>query len=261
MMKQILLASLIILGGTACQTGSQNEAETATPSEAEAPVAISSVAGCYEFSENNSKVLAQLEVVQDSVKGRLRYDFYEKDDNDGEFVGTLRGDTLLGVYTFSSEGQQSQREVAFLWQEDRLLEGYGNLQFDNEVQRFEATDALTFGQGVILTKTECNEDMMGCLIDFGFRWSAVRSACVLPAQSGTQLRPLAESGKQEKTASLIFSDDQQRAEGFLPNQPESIILKRTGEEGAHSWVQGSYALFPWKGYVLQYENTFIYGGA
>lgn len=260
-MKQTLLASLIIFGGAACQTGSQNEAETTTPSEAEASTAVSAVAGCYEFSENNSQVLAQLEVVRDSIKGRLRYDFYEKDDNDGEFAGTMRGDTLFGVYTFSSEGQQSQREVAFLWQEDRLLEGYGNPQFDNEVQRFEAPDQINFGQGVILTKTECNEDLMGCLIDFGFRWSAVLSACILPAQSGTQLRPLATSGKQEKTASLIFSDDQQQAEVFLPDQPESIVLKRTGEEGAHSWVQGSYALFPWKGYVLQYEDTSIYGGA
>ena len=174
-MKQIPLLFLMALGGVSCQTASRNEAEPATATEAEPPTSATSVAGCYEFSQNNSKVLAHLEVVQDSVKGRLRYDFYEKDDNDGEFAGTLRGDTLIGMYTFLSEGQLSKREVAFLWQENRLLEGYGNPQFDNGIQRFEATDKLTFGQGVILTKTECNGDTMGCLIDVGFRWFAIRS--------------------------------------------------------------------------------------
>ena len=176
LMYATFLCSLLI---TACQPSSTSQ-ETAT--------AASSVAGCYAFEQNNSRVVAHLEVVEDSVKGRLRYDFYEKDDNEGEFAGTMRGDTLLGIYTFYSEGQESQREVAFLRQGESLVEGYGNVQSKNGVPRFEAVDQLTFGQGVVLTKTECNEDIMGCLIEWGFRWSAIRDTCLVPAQSGTPLK-------------------------------------------------------------------------
>lgn len=142
-MKLIYITSLFFLLMTACQPNSST-------------TSASSIAGCYAFEQNNSRVTAQLEAVEDSVKGSLRYDFYEKDDNEGEFAGTMRGDTLLGVYTFYSEGQMSQREVAFLRQGDRLTEGYGNAQPKNGVQRFDAVDQLTFGEGVVLTKTECN---------------------------------------------------------------------------------------------------------
>ena len=147
-MKLIYVTSLFFLLMTACQPNSST-----TPA--------SFIAGCYTFEQNNSRVTAQLEVVEDSVKGSLQYDFYEKDDNEGEFAGTMRGDTLLGVYTFYSEGQMSQREVAFLRQGDRLVEGYGNAQPKNGVQRFDAVDQLTFGEGVVLTKTECNGNAMG----------------------------------------------------------------------------------------------------
>ena len=147
-MKLIYVTSLFFLLMTACQPGSRNAQETTTTE--------SSITGCYAFEQNNSRVIAQLEVVEDSVQGRLRYDFYEKDDNEGEFAGTMRGDTLLGVYTFYSEGQKSQREVAFLRQGDSLVEGYGNAQPKDGVQRFDAVDELSFGQGVVLTKTECN---------------------------------------------------------------------------------------------------------
>ncbi len=248
-MKLTYVTIALFLLTTACQPSATTQETTA-----------SSVAGCYAFEQNNSRVTAQLEAAEDSVKGRLRYDFYEKDDNEGEFAGTMRGDTLLGVYTFYSEGQPSKREVAFLRQGDRLVEGYGNSQFKNGVQRFDAPNQLTFGQGVVLTKTECNEDAMGCLIDLGFRWSAIRDTCVVPAQSGTPLRALASAEQAQPAAFLLFSSDQQQAEVFLPDEPDALTLKRTGEEGAHAWVQGDYRLFPWKGYVLQYQGTAVYAG-
>ena len=90
------------------------------------------------------------------MQGRLRYDFYEKDDNEASLLERRRGDTLVGVYTFYSEGQKSKREVAFLRQGDSLVEGYGNAQPKDGVQRFDAVDELSFGQGVVLTKTEYN---------------------------------------------------------------------------------------------------------
>ncbi len=156
-MKQLLLVTLIAVFGVSCRTRSHQETAT--------NAADTSVAGCYAFDQNNSQVTASLEVVQDSVKGRLHYDFYEKDDNAGQFAGTMHGDTLFGVCTFYSEGQQSKREVAFLVKEDQLLEGYGDTRFDHNIQRFEATDQLNFGQGVVLTKTECNKDSTGYLTD------------------------------------------------------------------------------------------------
>ena len=141
-MKPIYPAALFLLA-TAC---------TSTPRETAA-----AVAGCYIYAENNSRVAAELETNDQTVEGTLTYDLYQKDRNQGTFNGILRGDTLIGVYTFQSEGTMSQREVAFLWRGEQLSEGYGASRVVDDVQRFVNTAHLTFGQGIVLDKTNCND--------------------------------------------------------------------------------------------------------
>ena len=143
-MKRIYPATLLLLLlATAC---------TSKPQETAA-----AVAGCYAYAENNSRIAADFKTRDQTVEGTLTYDLYEKDRNQGTFNGVLRGDTLIGVYTFQSEGQTSQREVAFLQRGTQLSEGYGESKSVDGVQRFVTTAGLTFGQGIVLDKTDCTD--------------------------------------------------------------------------------------------------------
>ncbi|WP_420457823.1 hypothetical protein [Neolewinella sp.] len=141
-MKPIYPFALYVLA-TAC---------TSTPQKTGA-----AVAGCYTYAENNSRVAAELETHDQTVEGTLTYDLYQKDRNQGTFNGILHGDTLIGVYTFQSEGRTSKREVAFLRQGEQLREGYGDSDLVGDVQRFSSPNELVFGQGVVLARVPCED--------------------------------------------------------------------------------------------------------
>lgn len=61
------------------------------------------------------------------LAGKLIYNFYEKDKNEGTLIGELKGDTLLADYTFMSEGISSVRQVVFLKKGNTYIEGYGDV--------------------------------------------------------------------------------------------------------------------------------------
>ena len=148
-MKNLLIATLAITAMlSSCNQSSTKEAAVSSPLSP----------GCYEFTQNNTKILMHLETDAETVTGELVYDFYEKDDNRGSLVGTMQGDTLFAVYTFRSEGTESRREVAFLAEGDRLTEGYGNSREVDGVVTFEDRRNLDFSSGTVLTKTECPTD-------------------------------------------------------------------------------------------------------
>ncbi len=250
-MKKILLFKLVMLFMLAsCHR----------PSGQEEAIPSSLTSDCYAWGQNNSKILMHLEVEDDTVTGKLWYDFYEKDDNIGELKGKMHGDTLFALYTFRSEGVESQREVAFLAKDSRWIEGYGSLQETNGIARFEAPGQLDFSQGTVLSKINCQTDARGCLVSFGYRWSSIRQTCIIPAQDGIRLNAMDTAQNADTPAFVLFSENQDQAELFLPAQDSSWVLQRKGKEGAHAWTNSSYKLFPWKGYVLQYEGKTIYAG-
>lgn len=61
------------------------------------------------------------------LSGKLIYNFYEKDKNEGTLIGELKGDTLLADYTFMSEGISFVRQVVFLKKGNTYIEGYGDV--------------------------------------------------------------------------------------------------------------------------------------
>ena len=247
-MKDLPLLFLFLLGMAACQPASQS-AEEVTAGDP-------TLTGCYAYRQDSNQVLAHLQMDNDSITGALRYDFYEKDDNTGTLAGIARGDTLVGVYTFYSEGQASRREVAFLVRGDSLAEGYGPMQEENGVQRFEDREQLTFGQGITMAKTACREDSAGCLLDFGERWSYIRNACIQPRQEGVMLSVTSRAGGAP--AYLLFSEDHQQAEVFLPRREEVLSMERSERAGDDSWVQDAYSLTPERGYLLQRDGQPLY---
>lgn len=109
--------------------------------------------GCYIFNDGKNDVTFEITENGSEIKGNLTYAFAEKDKNSGIFIGKLNDGILLGKYTFQSEGTESVREVAFKIDDNKLIEGYGDLNED--CTAFKDATNLNFSSKMPLTKTDC----------------------------------------------------------------------------------------------------------
>ncbi|WP_116106041.1 hypothetical protein [Lewinella sp. IMCC34191] len=127
--------------------------ETTTPA---AEDEVGESASCYTYAGQGDTVKLSLTDPQGNTRGTLDYALAEKDRNTGTLEGAWSGDTLFATYTFRSEGQVSDREVAFLRRGDRLVEGYGPVTADGTA--FASRDSLEFTGQMPLEVTECTND-------------------------------------------------------------------------------------------------------
>ncbi|AGA80261.1 hypothetical protein Echvi_4054 [Echinicola vietnamensis DSM 17526] len=149
----LVLCLMLVACGQKKETGSDGlHGNERTPSEPQnEPDSL-----CFAYL--NEKDTVRLHIYQNTagkVKGRLTYKLFEKDLNSGTFEGERSGDTLIAAYRFVSEGRISTREVAFLFKDNLVLEGYGPMEKKGEVFRFVAPEELTFGQGIQLLRVNC----------------------------------------------------------------------------------------------------------
>ncbi|WP_284652008.1 hypothetical protein [Flavobacterium terrisoli] len=95
-----------------------------------------------------------------------------------------------------------------------------------------------------------DKDEHGCLATAGYIWSRMNKECV-KGYTGMQLNPSDNPENEDETLSafVIFSEDQSKAEVFLPNEANSVVLTRLAE--GKPWVFEDWQLVPWKGYVLK----------
>ena len=251
-----------------CNGGSSAQQETElSPQQEMKPAAtheyvptITQPPTCYALDNSKDKVLMQITINKNAVTGDLIYNYFEKDKNSGTIKGEMHGDTLLGTYTFMSEGTESKRDVAFLKTSDELVEGYGRI--DTITGKPDLTDrsSIKFDNTFILKKTDCKTDEHGCMILMGRMWSAIRNDCIDLSKVATRLNPIEIKDKSKAPAYLIFSDDNTKAEVYLPENNHSVMLERKGKEGNWTWQHDDLKLIPWKGYVLQKKGVAIYGG-
>ena len=90
--------------------------------------------------------------------GKLAYDFFEKDQNEGTLVGTFRGDTLVGKYSFRSEGIDSVREVVFLKDGKNYLVGHGAMIADPSGKLlFKDIRTVQFDTSFLLLEVPCSK--------------------------------------------------------------------------------------------------------
>ena len=88
---------------------------------------------CYQGVEGKDTISMTLICKGNQLQyGKLAYNHYEKDDNDGTLVGAFHGDTLVGKYSFQSEGVTSVREVIFLKRGNDYIEGFGPVVDDHQ---------------------------------------------------------------------------------------------------------------------------------
>lgn len=224
------------------------------------PLAWAQGPSCYKAISGKDSVLLHLVITGNTATGDLAYSFFEKDDNTGTLSGELRGDTLFAEYTFQSEGQQSVREVALLRRADALVEGFGPVKDTAGKMVFVNRSALEFKGSFTYNAISCAPDKHGCPRAVGYRWSALKNACIRPAQAGIRLKALEEAGPGSEPAFVVFSEDSARGELFLPQAATAVVLQRKGTEGTGYWEGGEWKLYPWKGYVLKRGDKALYGG-
>ena len=119
--RVLILALVSVLVSCKKQKGTD-----VTPEKNDIEEAIS-----QQFYSGNIKkdtILMNLTIKGNQIlSGKLIYNFYEKDKNEGTLIGELKGDTLLAEYTFMSEGISSVRQVVFLKKGNTYIEGYGDV--------------------------------------------------------------------------------------------------------------------------------------
>jgi hypothetical protein len=112
---------------------------------------------CYIFTTKRDTVSMTLNIKGNLIAtGKLSYKFFEKDKNEGDLAGQIRGDTLVADYTFMSEGVSSIRQVAFLKKGNTFAEGYGDVVDDNKGKvTFKDLKKIKFDGKMVLAKVNC----------------------------------------------------------------------------------------------------------
>ena len=125
-------------------------------------------------------------------------------------------------------------------------------------QKEETTEGVKETKNAVVT---LDKDEDGCLASAGYTWSQLNKECV-KVFTGMQLNPFDKPQNEDETvcAYVLFSEDVNQAEVFLPSQTKSIILKRDSE--GKPWVFEDWQLIVWKGYALKKgdENKFVGDG-
>ncbi|HVK97863.1 MAG TPA: hypothetical protein VM368_08600, partial [Flavisolibacter sp.] len=106
-----------------------------------------------------------------------------------------------------------------------------------------------------------DRDEHGCIGSAGYTWSEIKKECVQLFTSAVRLIEFNVDDTSGTSAFLIFSNDEKKAELFLPETTHSLILNLQGEEGNESWVDGNYKIYYWKGgYIVEKDNKQIFAG-
>ena len=157
-MKKLMILLMFALTMTACKNDKKTEVATQTATENPAIVENSTTVlepGCYEYNKDGNNVKMEITKVADEVTGNLNTAYSGKDSNKGTFVGKLKGDKLIGNYTFDAEGKSNSREVAYQVKDNQLTEGYGDL--DESGTKFKDVNAIKYSSTMPLVRVDCTK--------------------------------------------------------------------------------------------------------
>lgn len=155
-MKKIFFLILVLVTIAACKNETKTADEVVTIPKnkiVDEPKNIILEKGCFEYNSNGNAIKMEITEVAENVKGNLDIVYAEKDSNHGTFVGKVNNNKLIGTYIFISEGTESSREIAFLVEENQLIEGYGEL--NNDGTKFKDTATIKYTSTMPLLKVDC----------------------------------------------------------------------------------------------------------
>ena len=85
-----------------------------------------------------------------------------------------------------------------------------------------------------------DRDRHGCIGSAGYTWSVLRRECVQVFEVGQRLNPTEQNPNEAViSAFVILNADKTKAELFLPNEKQSIILTKKGNVFSHEKYQYS----------------------
>src|SRR5829696_5623843 len=134
-MKSKLIVLLVTTVFVSCDNASDTK-------QSENNVKDSATTECYSSINDKDSIALNITTIGKNVTGELSYNIQEKDKNVGAIEGEMIGDTIFAEYAFMSEGTQSIREVAFLKNNNTLVEGFGPVEDVNGKVVFKNRSAL-----------------------------------------------------------------------------------------------------------------------
>jgi len=102
-------------------------------------------------------------------------------------------------------------------------------------------------------KSGADRDSHGCIGSAGYTYSQLKKECIRTFEQKIQLKEIAAKGNY--TAAILFNKDQSKAEIFLKEEKNSVILNRTSKG---IWKNAAYTLTQDKGFVLSKNKKAIY---
>ncbi|RDC55052.1 hypothetical protein DU508_18030 [Pedobacter chinensis] len=154
MKKLIPILTIATVFMVACESKTTTTATTDSTINSSTETQTGS-AQCFQYVKNRDTAGLTLNIEDEKVTGSLSYNLFEKDKNKGVIAGIVKGDTIIADYTFQSEGITSIRQVAWLRQNDQLIEGFGDVEEVDGKTKFKNIGKLTFGKSTIFSKTNC----------------------------------------------------------------------------------------------------------
>ena len=101
MKSRLIMMALIAVAATGCKKNAAKE----KIEDKDISMVPTVQEDCYAYKKDGNTIYMRLKKDNTAaVKGDLEYAFSEKDANKGTFEGTVKGDTLIAMYTVTSEG-------------------------------------------------------------------------------------------------------------------------------------------------------------
>lgn len=106
-----------------------------------------------------------------------------------------------------------------------------------------------------------DKDANGCVTSAGYKWSKLRNECIRVFEEGYRLNQIEELKGESinKSAFVVFEEDGDRAELFLPDGSDSVMLTR--EKEGTPYKGGVWSLEQQKKYSLKKNGQLLYAGA
>jgi hypothetical protein len=106
-----------------------------------------------------------------------------------------------------------------------------------------------------------DKDENGCVKSAGYRWSVIKEECIRPVDEGYRLNTIQQLASESDVTSVyvLFEENGDNAELFLPGSVKSILLKRDGK--GNPYKDKNWILYSQNGYKLKKNGILLYAGA
>ena len=154
--KQFAVAGVALLALVATHLGCNQSSnrDTHGPEASGSKAGEALLTGCYIATAGRDTFQLAITQVSDSlIEGSLHYNFFEKDDSDGQVEGIYKDGVLSAIYTFKSEGKLSKRQVIFRKVPTGFIEGFGESKVQDSVDVFVKPESIEFDKKMLFKRT------------------------------------------------------------------------------------------------------------